>query len=83
MRTVFFLFVSYGPTAPIRLIRLIRSKKEGPVLRRTALQAADLCVLITWHTSSVGVPGYSWHCPPGSRVLCVTSLTVMVDKTKT
>ena len=21
------------------------------------------------HTSSVGVPGYSWYCPPGSRAL--------------
>ena len=25
---------------------------------------------LSWHTSSVGVPGYSWYCPPGSRVLC-------------
>ena len=28
---------------------------------------------LSWHTSSVGVPGYSGYCPPGSRVLCVTS----------
>ena len=25
---------------------------------------------LSWHTSFVGVPGYSWYCPPGSRVLC-------------
>ena len=38
-----------------------------------ALQAAKLCVPITWHTSSVGVPGYSWFFPPGSGVLCDAS----------
>ena len=43
---------------------------EIPILWRTALQAAEQCEPITWHTSSVGVPGYSKYCPPGSGALC-------------
>ena len=50
------------------ILRLVRG--SAPILWRTALQAAELCVPITWHTSSVGVPGYSGYCPPGSRVQC-------------
>ena len=55
-RKGFFLFLSYGLTGPIRLIRLIRSKKEEPVLRRTALQAA---FVVCYYTEGVA-PGYSW-----------------------
>ena len=40
------------------------------VTHGTALQAAVSNVGLSWHTSSVGVPGYSWYCPPGSGVLC-------------
>ena len=47
-------------------------EKES-ILWRTALQAAVSYRGLSWHTSSVGVPGYSWYCPPGSRVLCDAS----------
>ena len=33
---------------------------------------------LSWHTSFVGVPGYSWYCLPGSRVLCVASCPVRI-----
>ena len=33
---------------------------------------------LSWHTSSVGVPGYSWYCPPGSRVTCAASCPVRI-----
>ena len=33
---------------------------------------------LSWHTSSVGVPGYSWYCLPGSRVLCEASCPVRI-----
>ena len=29
---------------------------------------------LSWHTSFVGVPGYSWYCPPGSRATCESSV---------
>ena len=31
---------------------------------------------LSWHTSSVGVPGYSWYCLSGSGALCVASCLV-------
>ena len=34
------------------------------------------CVGLSWHTSSVGVPGYSWYCLSGSGALCVASCLV-------
>ena len=34
---------------------------------------------ISWHTSSVGVPGYSWYCPPGSRALREATVLWMVS----
>ena len=50
--------------------------KKEPILRRTAFQAAESSVGLSWHTSSVGVPGYSKYCPPGSGVLCAASCPV-------
>ena len=39
-------------------------------------------VSITWHTSFVGVPGYSWYCLPGSRALAIfISTTELTDRT--
>ena len=32
------------------------------------------CIGLSWHTSSVGVPGYSWYCHPGSRALCAATV---------
>ena len=29
---------------------------------------------LSWHTSCVGVPGYSWYCPPGSGAQCEASV---------
>ena len=57
---VFTVFVLWHTptTGPIRLIRLIRGRKEGePVLRRTALQAGAWWYAI--YTEGVA-PGYSW-----------------------
>ena len=42
------------------------SSQLGSGLICTRFQAAVSGVSISWHTSSVGVPGYSWYCPPGS-----------------
>ena len=39
-------------------------------------------VSISWHTSSVGVPGYSWYCPPGSRVLADTDGMLALQATE-
>ena len=52
------------------------SSELGSALICTRFQAAELCEPITWHTSFVGVPGYSWYCPPGSRALCTASCPV-------
>ena len=38
----------------------LRPRWAKPILWRTAFQAAVSGVSISWHTSSVGVPGYSW-----------------------
>ncbi|MCI7082063.1 MAG: leishmanolysin, partial [Paraprevotella sp.] len=46
--------------------------KKPPILWRTAFQAAVSYSGLSWHTSSVGVPGYSWYCLPGSRVLIMS-----------
>ena len=45
------------------------SSQLGSALICTRFQAAVSYRGLSWHTSSVGVPGYSWYCPPGSRVL--------------
>ena len=49
------------------------SSQLGSALICTRFQAAVSYRGLSWHTSSVGVPGYSWYCPPGSRVLCDAS----------
>ena len=45
------------------------SSQLGSALICTRFQAAVSYRRLSWHTSSVGVPGYSWYCPPGSGVL--------------
>ena len=52
-------------------------EKES-ILWRTALQAAVSYKRLSWNTSSVGVPGYSWYCPPGSRALFEASFPVRI-----
>ena len=55
--------------------RLPWSRNDYPrLVRGSALHPLAYCppgrvssVGLSWHTSSVGVPGYSWYCPPGSR----------------
>ena len=37
------------------------------------------CIGLSWHTSFVGVPGYSWYCPPGSGATCGTHVLWMVS----
>ena len=60
------------PQNTIRPIRSIRgSKRTCPLAYCPPGRGSS--VGLSWHTSSVGVPGYSWYCPPGSGVLCVTS----------
>ena len=46
------------------------SSQLGSALICTRFQAAVACRGLSWHTSFVGVPGYSWYCLPGSGVLC-------------
>ena len=55
-------------------LQYFASEMGKPILWRTAFQAAVSGVSISWHTSSVGVPGYSWYCSPGSRVLCAATV---------
>ena len=50
------------------------SSQLGSALICTRFQAAVACRGLSWHTSSVGVPGYSWYCPPGSGVLCAATV---------
>ena len=73
-----FCLMTLVTTGLIRSIRLIRGRNK-PILRRTALQAAVLSIGLSWHTSSVGVPGYSWYCPPGSIALCEAPVLWMVS----
>ena len=50
------------------------SSQLGSALICTRFQAAVSYRGLSWHTSSVGVSGYAWYCPPGNRVPCATSV---------
>ena len=55
------------------------SSQLGSALICTRFQAAVSYRGLSWHTSSVGVPGYSWYCPPGSRVQCEAACPVRMS----
>ena len=57
------------PQDTIRPIRSIRGSKRTCPLAYCP-PGRVWCIGLSWHTSSVGVPGYSWYCPPGSIALC-------------
>ena len=65
----FYCFCLMALTGPVSVLSVQSVVVKEPVLWRTALQAAVPYRRLSWHTSSVGVPGYSWYCLPGSRVV--------------
>ena len=64
----------------IRLIRQIRGSEIYTHPLAYCPPGRVWCIGLSWHTSSVGVPGYSTYCPPGSRALCEAECPVRIGR---